>query len=1178
MSTSRRLALLLAALVVAAGAATAQSTRSVEDYGRDHVARALSGGLAAEDYHHLLLAFHWRSTWPDWHAVGTALDRLAAASTDPLMQDEVRLWRARVAVEEGRDDAARTLFHASGGLERWWAHGPLPLEELEDFARLTAEPPRALTWRPAPGTNPLGWTWLPGMAWPTQRQLLYLATTVVSDSEQPVAVRVGAAQAARVWVNGVEVLTTPQPLDQAEDQSSGGGWLRTGLNLVTIAVASENETWWLRARLTRPDGSTLDGVREVDSPPTDQPAVERPAPGVRSLEGEIRRAVAAGTPGARMALAAYLVSRRPDPAGHGSARAACLAARDDGPAEARLLEWVLGGEPAAVQPLLEGAVEADPELHPARIALGRWVFSRGLRDRADAILKVARREPAVRSAQLELEAERWGAVALPEQEALVERSPRCVEALLALTANALANRRFVLAERTLARLDELVPGLSRVTELRNRLATSCGNGDALRDDLAARLAGDPNRIQPRGRLARLLAGRDDAEGARRLLVDGLARCPGHPDLLLELARLEYANGSSDRAVELARQLLALRPQERRAERLLAHLGATTTEEPWRRTPEELWELASGVTSAPAAVVLDHREVRFLPGNLTEERTQRAILITSAAQADDYLRHTVPHVPERQRLRVIAARILRRDGSQVSARLQDTPRLSEPELNLYYDTRLRVIRFPSFEDGDLVELCWVLSETAEANETGPYKGGIVRLAHPTPTLLAEVELSGPPELLPEWELVHLQATPRRTDDDDGTVHLSWRFTDLAPIPLDAPPAPPLVVTPHLVYSNHPDWVELGGWYARHVAPRTRASRQAETTAARLVAGVDDRRLRVEAIARYVANEITYVGLELGEHRFRPFSADWVLGHRIGDCKDKAALLVALYESVGIPARMVLLRITDEGPFPARLAVLEAFNHAIVYLPEDDVFVDGTAAGHDPSLPPAMDQGSTALVVDGDASRLITTPVPGAGGERLHYRLRPGAAGTVELTLESSSTGEAADHRRAALAGTADPRRVSRWLQARFPGAELTSEPILSMPSGRDPATFRLTASLPRTALLAGGGIPTLPEGLDLVAELTPVAGRQSPLLVRVRPDLEWTLEVELGRAPRTPPQPLTLDTPQATLHVETTSDGAGYRVDGSLRVTPGLLSAAEAAALRELLVAAERALGRPQEVP
>ena len=81
----------------------------------------------------------------------------------------------------------------------------------------------------------------------------------------------------------------------------------------------------------------------------------------------------------------------------------------------------------------------------------------------------------------------------------------------------------------------------------------------------------------------------------------------------------------------------------------------------------------------------------LPGNLVEERVQLAVLITAADQADGLLRHDLPWVPERQRMRVLAARSLRRDGSEVSARQGDTQRLVEPEFNLYYDTRMRVVQ-------------------------------------------------------------------------------------------------------------------------------------------------------------------------------------------------------------------------------------------------------------------------------------------------------------------------------------------------------------------------------------------------------------------------------------------------------------------------------------------------------
>ena len=87
-------------------------------------------------------------------------------------------------------------------------------------------------------TDPQGWVRLAGLAWPPQRQMAYLATTVTSTSVQPVALRVGAAQVARVWLNGKEVLTTPQPLERAPDQVAGGGWLREGANSVVVADPS----------------------------------------------------------------------------------------------------------------------------------------------------------------------------------------------------------------------------------------------------------------------------------------------------------------------------------------------------------------------------------------------------------------------------------------------------------------------------------------------------------------------------------------------------------------------------------------------------------------------------------------------------------------------------------------------------------------------------------------------------------------------------------------------------------------------------------------------------------------------------------------------------------------------------------------------------------------------------
>ena len=1172
------IAIFAALLSLASGIAVAGA---IDDRVQAHVEAAVAGGLQADDFHHVFLAFAWRRTFANWTLVQTNLDRLAAVQgADPLMIDELRLTRARIEVENGHTAAARELFRTMGGMSSWWFGGPVPLEELEDFGDVALLPGDDAEWRPVSGTDPMGWVRLSGLAWPPRRQMAYLATTIVSDHEQPVAVRLGAAQVARAWLNGVEVLSTEQPLERSEDQVAGGGWLRKGNNSLIVAVASEDERWWLRVRVTQPDGRALKGAQELGAPPVVEPAVNRTPPKIRDLRSEIELAVSEGAPGSSMALAAYLVAHQPDPVGAGSARTACQTARAESPGEARLLEWIVTTEPRVAQELLSQAVEADPDLLWARLDLADWYGERGLMEEArDVLVGHGGDEPVAKGVVLDLDAVLWGPVVLPELARLGRAWPRCVRVNTILAQRAADARRWDLALQAMVRLEDLVPGMMEVVELRRRLAESCGDGEVLRELFTDLLDRDPNQPEIRVRLARLLGADGDAVAARAVLEEGLERSPGNAVLLMELAGIERLAGRQDRAIELAHEVLAVRPQDRQAQRLLELLGEEGEDFSWMRSPEELWKMADAATPAnPAVVLLDHRELHFLPSDLSEERVQMAILITESGRADDLLTRSLPYVAEKEQLRVLRARILRRDGGEISASQSNTPRLAEPEFNLYYDTRLRILRFPEVSDGDVLEIAYILTETEEANETGPYNGGLMLLGQRLTTELVEVEMSGPADRMPAWELAGLEGEPESQMVGGGEIRLRWTWRDLAAIPADVPPAPDLLVTPYLVYSNHPDWGDLADWYQRHVAPRIRASAQVEEVARRLVDGVEGRRDRIDRIYRFVTNDVRYVGLEFGEHRFRPFSADWVLHHKIGDCKDKAALLVALYSAIGVPARMVMVRTADLGPVRTKIAALEFFNHAIDYLPEDDLWLDGTASGHAPYPPPGPDQGAVVLVVDGPTSELETSPVVGGGLSRESYVLRAGEGGLVELEMRSEDTGGAADRRRALFAGSKEKLRVARWLQSVFPGAELTGEPELHLPPGRDPTIIEVRGAVPRAALASAGGVRTFPGDLGWKASSFPGGSRHAPLEMEVRPDLQWTLEVELGRAPSVLAPPVDLETPYGKLRLDFRAQPLGYRVEGFLHLESGLVEAAEYHDLRDFLVAVERHLQRRLEVP
>ncbi len=97
-------------------------------------------------------------------------------------------------------------------------------------------------------------------------------------------------------------------------------------------------------------------------------------------------------------------------------------------------------------------------------------------------------------------------------------------------------------------------------------------------------------------------------------------------------------------------------------------------------------------------------------------------------------------------------------------------------------------------------------------------------------------------------------------------------------------------------------------------------------------------------------------------------------------------------------------------------------------------------------------------------------------------------------------------------------------------------------------------------------------------MIPGGSRHGPLMMVVRPDLEWTLEVDLGRAPKALPSGVELNTPFGSLRLDAHAGDRGYRIEGRLHLEPGLVDAEDVDDLRDFLVAVERHLDRRLEAP
>jgi transglutaminase-like putative cysteine protease/tetratricopeptide (TPR) repeat protein len=168
-----------------------------------------------------------------------------------------------------------------------------------------------------------------------------------------------------------------------------------------------------------------------------------------------------------------------------------------------------------------------------------------------------------------------------------------------------------------------------------------------------------------------------------------------------------------------------------------------------------------------------------------------------------------------------------------------------------------------------------------------------------------------------------------------------------------------------------WYRAGIDYLAMIREKLDTGRVADK-AARLVAGIDDTRRKVEIISHFVQKELHYEAIEFGRRAYIPKTARETLRDRYGDCKDHAVLLVSMLNAVGVPAQLALVNI-NQRVLPD-LPNIDQFDHMIVSVPVGGsrLYIDAT----DKDLrlgttPPRYMAGSHALVL-GDTPELLPIP--------------------------------------------------------------------------------------------------------------------------------------------------------------------------------------------------------------
>jgi cellulose synthase operon protein C len=518
-----------------------------------------------------------------------------------------------------------------------------------------------------------------------------------------------------------------------------------------------------------------------------------------------------------------------------------------------------------------------------------------------------------------------------------------------------------------------------------------------------------------------------------------------------------------------------------------------------------WKLMPAKARTESRVLSDVRVDRLREDYQSTQHVQQLIAIGSRADALAYTYKSIQYVPESQQLNVLRVQVHRVDGRIVEAEDDGEAPVADASVAMYYDLRAHQYRFPDLQPGDVIEMEYTISPVEDQNPYGHYFAQIVGFSGPLPCEVQRYVLRTPVSIsLHSAEHLLAAAQVRHVGKENVYV---WERRN-APALVRELRSPSLSEQGAYVHvSNFASWDDLGSWYANLVRPQFKLDEQLEALAAQMVARHPNKLERISAIYDLVLRNTRYVALEFGVYGFKPYPVTQTYARKFGDCKDKASLMVALLRAAGIDADLALVRTQPLGEILPTPASASIFDHAIVYVPGFDLWLDGTAEFSQLRELPVEDEGALALTIDADGhATLRRTPRSSAADNYSRRTIHANVSdqGVITFTGATYVRGEDAPELRRKL----DPQSakldyVRDRLAQVLPAVEVQK---VDLPENlQDAVSLTFTGDLPA---FPGNRIVSLPSSWmarNYLETLTSGNLRSQDLLL----DAPWTTEEEIG---------------------------------------------------------------------
>ena len=410
--------------------------------------------------------------------------------------------------------------------------------------------------------------------------------------------------------------------------------------------------------------------------------------------------------------------------------------------------------------------------------------------------------------------------------------------------------------------------------------------------------------------------------------------------------------------------------------------------------------ASDYPDADTLVLFNHFSHDVLPSGQSRYTTHQVVKIFTERGIQKYGDIAIPYQPAAQNIGVNIARTIAADGTVLQPPNEAFNDVTPPGLlsqNLYSDAMWRVISMVGLAPGVCIEYQVTLEDKVPGGET--WITGGYNFQATEATLETSFVLQMPESWPVQWQVAN-DPRPQNPDilhTENDTVIYIWKYGETPALTLEGGMPHLNDIVPRLRYSSIKEWDSVYTWYKDLAKGRYTPDADIAAKVQQLTDNLMTEDAKIRAIYHFVATNIRYVGIELGQSAYQPSPATEVFQMQYGDCKDKTTLLISMLDLAGIKAYPVLLSVAPYERVDTTLPSLSQFNHMVTAIPtgpDTYIWLDPTSTTCSYGDIPYNTQGRTGFLISDTHGEFVETPVYPPESNRL--------VSTTELTLDNDGS--------------------------------------------------------------------------------------------------------------------------------------------------------------------------------